>query len=74
MSNTVYLSDNIIREAKISAKINNSSITEQIEYWIKVGRIAEDNPELPYRLIKDILMGIEELDSGKDTEYNFCYK
>lgn len=73
MSTIVHISDKIIREAKISAKINNRSNTEQIEYWAKIGKIVEDNPNLPYSLIKEIVIGMEELDSGECTEYEFCH-
>ena len=71
MSTAVRISEKLMNEAKILAKVKNRSVTGQIEYWAKIGKIAEDNPDLPYSLIKEILIGLEELDSGKGTEYKF---
>lgn len=73
MSIVIHISDKLFKDAKISAKINNRSNTEQIEYWAKIGKIVEDNPNLPYSLKKEILIGMEELDSGECTEYEFCH-
>jgi len=44
-------------------------MTAQIEYWAKVGRIAEDNPELPYAFIKETLIGAEEIEAGLGETY-----
>ena len=38
----------------------NRSMAEQIEYWANIGQIAEDNPDLPYSLIKDLLISMIE--------------
>lgn len=43
----------------------------QIEYWANIGKIAEENPDLPLGFVKDILIGMEEADSGDVTEYRF---
>jgi hypothetical protein len=51
--------------------VDSRSVTGQIEHWAKIGKCAEENPDLTYRLIKDILIGIEELDQGESTEYSF---
>jgi hypothetical protein len=71
MSTAVRISDKLMNEAKIFAKVKNRSMTGQIEYWAKIGKIAEDNPDLPYNLIKEILIGLEELEAGKGTDYKF---
>jgi hypothetical protein len=36
-----------------------------------MGKCAEENPDLTYSLIKDILIGLEELEQGEKTEYRF---
>jgi hypothetical protein len=46
-------------------------VTGQIEYWAKIGKIAEQNPTMSFELIKEILIGVEELDSKRGTEYKF---
>ncbi|MEE9448720.1 MAG: hypothetical protein V3V72_01615 [Ignavibacteriaceae bacterium] len=71
MSIAVRISNELIKEAKILSKVENRSVTGQIEYWAKIGKIAEQNPSLSYKLIKEILIGIEELDSKRGTEYKF---
>ncbi len=42
-----------------------------IEHWAKIGKCAEENPDLTYSLIKEILVGIEELERGEKSEYKF---
>jgi hypothetical protein len=71
MSTAVRISHRLIDEAKVVSKVENRSITGQIEYWAKIGKIAEENPTLSFRLIKEIMFGLEELDSGKGIDYNF---
>lgn len=57
---TVKLSDELVREAKRYAAVYSRSVPKQIEYWSRIGKIAEDNPDLPYDFIKDILISLEE--------------
>ncbi len=71
MTTAVRVSENLVREARLSSAVDNRSITGQIEHWARVGKCAEDNPELTYRIIKDILIGVEELDQGESSEYQF---
>jgi len=71
MTTAVRVSENLVREARLISAVDNRSITGQIEHWARVGKCAEDNPELTYRVIKDILVGVEELDQGESSEYQF---
>jgi hypothetical protein len=71
MSIAVRISDKLANEAKIKSKVDNRSITGQIEYWAKIGKIAEENPDIPYTLLKEMLIGIEQLNTGHGTEYQF---
>ena len=71
MGNAVRISEELLNEAKLVSKIEKRSITGQIEYWAKIGKIAEENPDLTYSLIKEILLGIRELDQGIMSEYQF---
>lgn len=71
MSTAVRISDQLVDDAKIQSKVKNRSLTGQIEYWAKIGKIAEENPDLSYALIKEILTAVEELDNGKGIEYKF---
>lgn len=47
----------------------NESSTRQIEHWVRIGHIAEDNPDLTYTQTKDILSGLEDYRSGNVEEY-----
>ncbi len=69
MAVAVKLSENIISEAKIISKVLNRSVAGQIEHWAKIGKIAEENPDLTYEFIRDILIGKEEACAGKLKPY-----
>jgi len=69
MSSAVRISDILVKEAKIRSKVENRSVTGQIEYWAKIGKMAEENPDLPYSLLREILIGVEQLDSNEGIEY-----
>lgn len=71
MSNSVRISEKLINESKLYSKIENRSMSGQIEYWAKIGKLAEENPDLTFNLIKEILIGAEELEQGLGTEYKF---
>ena len=71
MTNAVRVSEDLVREAKIFSRIDKRSITGQIEHWARIGKCAEENPDLTYSLIKEILVGIVELEEGETSEYQF---
>ena len=71
MSKAVRISDELIRSARLYSNVENRSVTGQIEYWAKIGRCVEENPDMTYSLIKEILIGLEELDQGEYSEYDF---
>ena len=71
MTTAVRVSENLVREARLASAVDNRSVTGQIEHWARVGKCSEENPDLTYRLIKDILIGIAELEQGASTEYLF---
>ena len=71
MTTAVRVSDDLVKEAKIFSRIDNRSITGQIEHWARIGKCIEENPDLTYNLIKEILVGITELEAGEVSEYKF---
>ena len=71
MATTLKLSDALIESAKPYAAAMQRSVPKQIEYWARIGKAAEDNPDLPVGFIIDILVGIEEDKAGTGTEYRF---
>jgi hypothetical protein len=68
---TVNLSDDLINAAKATAISMHRSVPKQIEHWARLGKIAEENPDLPIVFVKDVLIGIQEVEAGDVTEYKF---
>ena len=64
----VKLPDQLVAEAKRFGAIYRRSLPKQIEYWSMIGKIAEENPDLPFTMIRDILFAREE---GATEEYRF---
>jgi len=71
VTTAVRVSEDLVKEAKIYSKIDKRSLTGQIEHWARIGKCAEQNPDLTYSLVKEILIGIAELEQGELTEYSF---
>jgi len=71
MSKAIKLSDTLINDAVINGKAQHRSAPKQIEYWARIGKIADENPDLPLGFIKGILIGIEEQKSSNISEYHF---
>jgi len=71
MSTVIRVSDDLATLAKARSEAEHRSMTGQIEYWAKIGRIAEDNPDLPYTFIKESIIALEEIDAGLGEEYSF---
>jgi hypothetical protein len=69
MSIAVNLDEKLVNDARSQSKVLSRSVTKQIEHWAKIGHIAEDNPDLTYSQIKDILLGVEDYNSGNVEEY-----
>ena len=71
MAMAVRISEELVGEAKKFSRIEHRSLTGQIEHWARIGKCSEENPDLTYNLIKEILIGIDELDQNQKTEYLF---
>ncbi len=71
MPTAVRVSDKLVNIARKFSKVDHRSLTGQIEHWASIGKCAEENPDLTYGLIKEILIGVEELDRDEKTEYQF---
>jgi hypothetical protein len=51
--------------AKYYGAIEHRSVTKQIEYWSQIGKIAAENPDLPFSVIRDILVVDKEEPVGE---------
>jgi len=71
MSTAIKISDDIAKEARITAKVTRRSMAGQVEYWAYIGKIVEDNPDLSFSVINDILLGREQLKEGLGIPYSF---
>ena len=60
MSKAVKLSSELISDATKYAGVLSRSIPKQIEHWAKIGKIAEENPDLSYEFIKNIMLAMNE--------------
>ena len=71
MAHSIKLSDNLVKSATAHGKALHRTPPKQIEYWARIGKIAEENPELTLGFVKDVLIGLEEAEAGDVTEYTF---
>ncbi len=71
MATAVRVSEDLLSDARKYSKVDHRSITGQIEHWARIGKCAEENPDLTYELIKEILIGVQELDNEEKSEYSF---
>jgi len=55
MAIAVKLSDKLVANAKRIAKIEHRSVPSQIEYYFQIALIAEQNPDLSFKLIQELL-------------------
>jgi hypothetical protein len=71
MATALKLSDELIDFAKSRAAAEHRSVSEQIEYWARLGKAAEDNPEIPFHFIKNTLLAVAEANAGQLFGYKF---
>lgn len=66
---SIRLDADFVDDVKAHADAQSRSVPKQIEYWAKIGRIAEDNPDMPFSLINEVLLAKSEIDNGRMTKY-----
>jgi len=71
MPTAIQLSELVIEEAKPYAQAMHRSVAEQIEYWARLGKVAEENPDLPVPILQDMLVSLEELKADNLSAYQF---
>ena len=65
MAVNVKLSVQLVEQAKLYGGIEHRSIPKQIEYWSQIGKIAQENPDLPFSMIREILIADKEPGVGE---------
>jgi hypothetical protein len=73
-TNAVRLSGEVMEAAIAYAPLNSRSVPKQIEHWAKIGKIAEENPDLPYEFIKGVLEAKGEIERGEVSFFEFRKK
>ena len=68
MAINVKLPEALAESAKRHGPLEHRSVPKQIEYWSQIGKIVTDNPDLPFSVIRDILIADREAPAG---EYPF---
>jgi len=71
MAIALKLSDELVEIAKTHAAAKHRSVPKQIEHWAKLGKIAEENPDLPFKFIQDVMLSHEEAELGQLEPYQF---
>jgi hypothetical protein len=68
MATNVKLPDDLVEKARRTATAEHRSVPKQIEYYYRLAQIAEENPDLPFTLIRELLLAdVEEA----TNEYRF---
>ena len=60
MSVNVKLSEKLVDSARQQGAVERRSAPKQIEYWSQIGKIAVENPDLPFSVIREILVADQE--------------
>lgn len=68
---SVRLDQELVEKATIMAKALDRTPPKQIEHWAKIGEMMEDNPDLPYEFIKQVIIAKAEREAGKLENYEF---
>ncbi len=71
MAQAVRINDELVKAAKVVAKVEHRSLAGQVEHWATIGRAAEENQDIPFSMIREILLATEEAKAGLVEEYIF---
>ncbi len=65
----IRVDSGVKRQLEAKAKGQHRSTSDQARRYLELAMIAEDNPDLPFRFIVDILEGLAESEAGLSTPY-----
>ena len=68
MGTNVKLADDLVEKARKHARAAHRTVPSQIEFYYQIATIAEDNPDLSFSMIAEIL---RELEEEATEEYTF---
>lgn len=59
-TSSVRIKTELIEAARQEAKGEMRTVQGQLEFWIKVGKAALENPELPASFVAEAVLALEE--------------
>lgn len=69
MSTNVKISDQSVKYAREQSKIHHRTIGGQIDYWVNVGRLAENHPGLTYQHLLKVMQTNQLADNQVDQRF-----
>lgn len=68
---SIRLDQALVEKAAILAKAHHRTTPKQIEHWATIGKLMEDNPDLPYEFVKQAIIAKAEQEAGQLENYHF---
>jgi len=68
---SIRLEESLVNKAKVIGDALSRSPAKQIEHWAKIGKMMEDNPDLPYQFVKEATIAKAEKEASELEEYKF---
>ncbi len=68
---SIRLDRSLVDKAHAIAKAQHRTPPKQIEHWATIGQIMEDNPDLSYEFVRQLLIAQAEVDAGMVEPYEF---
>lgn len=65
----VKLDEGLVADAKRIAAVEHRSVPKQIEFYFRIALIAEENPDLSFSLIREILKADAE-EATEEYQFN----
>jgi hypothetical protein len=65
MNTNIRISPELLRIAELAAAEGQRTVSEQIQYWAKIGKACIDNPDLPVNFVIDSLTSLRHSEIGK---------
>ena len=74
MAHSVKLPAHVVEDAKRFGKLYSRSVPKQIEYWVRIAKIVEANPDLSFDFIKESLLSLDEMHAGEVEDFTFEFE
>lgn len=71
MDIAITIPEELARVVQQQAVVSQRTLSQQIIYWANLGKMAEDNPELPFAFLQEVLLARAEAQAGEVEPYEF---